>query len=161
VNKTGLIDWKKWPALSAGFGAMLCITLLALLDGLEGQALWLMAPFGATMVIVFGLPDAPLAQPKNVILGHLITAFIGIVVLKLFGVSAITLGLAVGLSVAAMLATKTTHPPAGANPIVIMLSGQGWGFLFSPVLIGAVLIVAIGWLYHRKLCARAYPKQWF
>ncbi|MBJ6907423.1 HPP family protein, partial [Vibrio cholerae] len=90
------------------------------------------------------VPNSPLAQPKNVIFGHLITAFIGVIFTQYIGVSAISLAVATGLAVSAMLITKTTHPPAGANPLLIMLSGQGWSFLFTPVLLGAVIIVLVG-----------------
>ncbi len=103
-----------------------------------------MAPFGATAVLVFGGPSSPLAQPKNVIFGHLITAFVGVFFTQYIGVSPVTLALATGIAVSAMLMTKTTHPPAGANPLLIMLSGQSWGFLITPVLLGAILIVLAG-----------------
>ncbi|CAB1261780.1 HPP family protein [Vibrio cholerae] len=109
-----------------------------------GNIVLLMAPFGATAVLVFGVPNSPLAQPKNVIFGHLITSFIGVIFTQYIGVSAISLAVATGLAVSAMLITKTTHPPAGANPLLIMLSGQGWSFLFTPVLLGAVAIVLVG-----------------
>ncbi len=135
---------KLFLPLFAGVGAALAIGLLSHLDASLAEMSLLMAPFGATVVIVFGLPDSPLAQPKNVILGHLITAFIGILFVQFIGVSAFTLAVATGLGVSVMLLTKTTHPPAGANPILIMLSGQSWMFLITPVLIGAVAIVIIG-----------------
>ena len=151
----------RWPSLVAGVGAMLCITILASLEQLNGATLWLMAPFGATMVILFGLPDSPLAQPKNIILGHILTTLVGLIILYFLGVSAGSLGLAVGLAVALMLATKTTHPPAGANPLVVMLSGQTWGFVVTPVAIGAIIIVLFGLVYHRWVCRRGYPKTWF
>jgi len=128
----------------AGIGASLAIGLLSYMEASLGDVALLMAPFGATAVLVFGVPDSPLAQPKNVILGHLITAFIGLVFVHYVGVTPLTLALATGLGVTAMLASKTTHPPAGANPILIMLSGQGWGFLITPVLMGAVIIVLVG-----------------
>ncbi|PKH87506.1 HPP family protein [Colwellia sp. Bg11-28] len=128
----------------AGFGAFLAIGLLSYMEASLGDVALLMAPFGATAVLVFGVPDSPLAQPKNVILGHFITAFIGVVFVQYVGVTPLTLALATGLGVTAMLASKTTHPPAGANPILIMLSAQGWGFLITPVLIGAVIIVLVG-----------------
>jgi CBS-domain-containing membrane protein len=113
-----------------------------------------MAPFGATTVLVFGVPDSPLAQPKNVIFGHLLTAIIGVAFTQYVGVTPLTLALATGLGVSVMLLTKTTHPPAGANPMLIMLAGQGWSFIFTPVLIGAVLIVLVGKSMHRV------QKQW-
>jgi len=130
--------------LLAGVGATLAIGILSFLDETLSEIALLMAPFGATVVIVFGLPNSPLAQPKNVILGHLITAFIGVFFVQFIGVTALTLAVATGIGVSAMLLTKTTHPPAGANPILIMLSAQTWTFLFSPVLVGAVVIVLVG-----------------
>lgn len=155
-----LLQQVRGPALIAGLGAMLCITTLASLEQLNSASLWLMAPFGATMVILFGLPDSPLAQPKNIIAGHILTTLIGLSVLQLFGVQPWSLGLAVGLSVALMLATGTTHPPAGANPLLVMLTGQSWSFLLTPVAVGALLIVLFGLIYHRGLCRRRYPTRW-
>ena len=105
-----------------------------------------MAPFGATAVLVFGVPASPLAQPKNVIFGHLITAIVGLTFISFVGVTPLTLALATGLGVSAMLLSKTTHPPAGANPLLIMMTGQSWSFLITPVLIGAVTIVLCGML---------------
>lgn len=128
----------------AGLGASVAIGLLSYMEANLGDVALLMAPFGATAVLVFGVPASPLAQPKNVILGHLITSFIGVVFTQYVGVTPLTLALATGLGVTAMLLSKTTHPPAGANPILIMLSDQSWGFLITPVLIGAVTIVFVG-----------------
>ncbi|KOO03170.1 HPP family protein [Vibrio nereis] len=128
----------------AGIGATLAIGLLSFLELSLSEVALIMAPFGATTVLVFGVPDSPLAQPKNVIFGHLITAIIGIAFTQYVGVTPLTLAIATGLGVSVMLLTKTTHPPAGANPMLIMLAGQSWSFLFTPVLIGAVLIVLVG-----------------
>ncbi|MCX9564270.1 HPP family protein [Vibrio cholerae] len=122
----------------------MAIGLLTFLDSTLTNVALLMAPFGATAVLVFGVPDSPLAQPKNVIFGHLITAFVGIFFTQFIGVSPLSLALATGIAVSAMLLTKTTHPPAGANPLLIMLAGQSWTFLVTPVLLGAVLIVLVG-----------------
>lgn len=130
--------------LIAGVGASIAIGLLSYLDATLKDTVLLMAPFGATAVLVFGLPESPLAQPKNVILGHLITAFIGVCFVQFVGVSPFSLAIATGLGVSGMMLTKTTHPPAGANPILIMLSGQSWLFLVTPVFIGAVVIVLVG-----------------
>ncbi|WP_299666828.1 HPP family protein [uncultured Psychromonas sp.] len=135
---------KLFLPLLAGIGASLAIGLLSYMDQNLSDVALLMAPFGATVVIVFGLPDSPLAQAKNVIFGHLITAFIGIFFVQFIGVSQFYLAIATGLGVSAMLLTKTTHPPAGANSILIMLSAQSWSFLVTLVLIGAVVIVLLG-----------------
>ncbi|MEW6997430.1 HPP family protein [Colwelliaceae bacterium BS250] len=131
-------------ALFAGFGASVAIGVLSYLDTDITSVALLMAPFGATTVLVFGVPESPLAQPKNVIFGHLITAFIGVFFVEYIGVTSLSLAIATGLAVSAMLLTKTTHPPAGANPLLIMLTGQSWGFLLTPVLFGAIVIVLVG-----------------
>lgn len=106
--------------------------------------IWLMAPFGATAVLVFGVPQSPLARPKNVIGGHMLTAMIGIVFSYYSADSAIMIGLAVGLAITLMMITKTIHPAAGANPILIIESSQSWDFLILPVLAGTVFIVLCG-----------------
>lgn len=147
-------------ALFAGIGAMCCITILSSLTE-HHNGHWLMAPFGATMVILFGLPSSPLAQPKNIVMGHILTATIGLIILNLIGFNEWSLGIAVGLSVFAMMITNTIHPPAGANPLVIMLAGEEWSFLIMPVALGAVLIVLIGFVYHRFFSKNQYPIKWF
>jgi len=138
-------------SVMAGLGAAIAIGLLAYLDTALPNIALIMAPFGASAVLVFGLPNSPLAQPKNVIFGHLITAFIGLIFVHFIGVTPLTLGLATGLGVTAMLVSKTTHPPAGANPLLIMLAGHtlSWFFLVTPVLIGAVVIVLAGKILQR------------
>ncbi len=131
-------------SILAGVGAAIAIGILGFSEHNLAHVALLMAPFGATTVLVFGVPDSPLAQPKNVIAGHMITAFIGVVFAQFVGVTPWSLALATGLAVSVMLLTKTTHPPAGANPILIMLTAQTWSFLVTPVLIGAVTIVLVG-----------------
>lgn len=135
----------------AGLGAAIAILILSLVSSSPLDLMALMAPFGATAVLVFGLPNSPLAQPKNVIFGHLITAFIGLLCLQLLGVTPLSLALATGLAVAGMMVTDTTHPPAGANPLLIMLTHQQWLFLLTPVLLGAIILVLTGKAYgHLK-----------
>jgi CBS-domain-containing membrane protein len=95
------------------------------------------------------VPASPLAQPKNVILGHFFTALIGVIFITYVGVQPWSLALATGLGVTTMLLTKTTHPPAGANPILIMLTGQSWSFLFTPVLLGSCVIVVLGLVFNK------------
>ncbi|OFC72031.1 HPP family protein [Alteromonas confluentis] len=131
-------------AILAGIGAFAAIALLAFSQQSLTDIALVMAPFGATTVLVFGLPESPLAQPKNVILGHLVTATVGILFAQYLDVTPLTLALATGIGVSAMLLTKTTHPPAGANPLLIMMTCQGWAFLITPVLIGVIVIVLVG-----------------
>ncbi|WP_246624575.1 HPP family protein [Oceanobacter mangrovi] len=155
INTSGLIT-----ALLAGMGAAACITALSYIGEL-GHGLWLMAPFGATMVILFGLPASPLAQPRNIVLGHLLTTAVGLGCLTLFGVHGWSLGLAVGLAVMLMMLTDTLHPPAGANPLLAMLTGASWHFLVTPVAVGVFTIVLFGYGYHRWVSGKPWPQRWF
>lgn len=148
--------------LLAGIGACIAIMILATLRDWQGVDLWLMAPFGATAVLVFGVPASPLAQPKNVIFGHLITSVIGLCFAHYVGVTPWSLALATGLGVFAMLATKTTHPPAGANPIFIMLLMPSWSFLINPVLAGSIVMVLVALLVNKgvnKLVNKAVNQE--
>lgn len=145
-------------AAVAGLGGFVTIFLLAELTAASG-ALLLIAPFGASCVLVFGLPQSPLAQPRNVIGGHLVSTAVGLAAFAVLGATPLAFGLGVGCAIAAMLLTKTTHPPAGADPIVVILAGASWPFLFMPVLAGAVAIVAIGVAFHRYGFGRTYPTR--
>jgi CBS-domain-containing membrane protein len=143
-------------ALLSGVGGFLAIYILSLLSSSLEVAL-LVAPFGASCVLVFALPQSPLAQPKNVIGGHLISAFIGICVFALMGAQPLSFALAVGLAIAAMQVTETLHPPAGADPIVVLFAGASWKFLLMPILIGTLIVVVVAALYHRLISRCRYP----
>jgi CBS-domain-containing membrane protein len=122
---------------------------------------WLMAPFGATAVLVFGLPDSPLAQPRNVIGGHLLTSLVGLVFLTALGPQWWSMALAVATAIAAMQMTRMVHPPAGANPLLIMATGASWSFLATPVLTGSVAIVLVALLCNNLAPERRYPMYWW
>jgi CBS-domain-containing membrane protein len=146
-------------ALIGSIGGFIAIALLALLTNLTSNA-WIMAPFGATCVLAFGLWDAPLSQPRNIIGGHLISTFVGLLCLHLFGRSIWVMAVGVGLAIGLMMLSKTTHPPAGADPLVVILSGSSWSFLFAPVLIGSVVIVVIALIINNLDKNRRYPTFW-
>lgn len=134
-------------AALAGLGGFITIFCLASLTAWL-ERLLLIAPFGASCVLVFALPDSPLAQPRNVIGGHLVATAVGLAALALFGHGPFALAAGVGLAIGAMALTKTVHPPAGADPIVVILAGASWPFLFTPVLAGAVFITLMGRAYR-------------
>jgi CBS-domain-containing membrane protein len=135
--------------LLSGIGAACSIGVLTYFTSIQSELILVMAPFGASAVLIFGAAKSPLAQPKNVIFGHMITATIGVLFVEFIAVTPFTLAIATGIAVSTMLLTNTTHPPAGANPLLIMLTGQSWGFLISPVLIGAIILVLIGKLFTK------------
>ena len=104
--------------------------------------------------------------PKNVLLGHLLCALIGIIFVTLFKITQdrtiffLTIGLAVGLSVMLMMALKITHPPAGGNTIVVMLTQDSFQFLIFPIMVGAVTIIIGGVIYNRFVLKKKYPLKW-
>ena len=135
----------------SAFGAFLCISALAYLNSFDESNLWLIPPFGASMVLVMAVHESPLAHPKNILFGHIISAFSGVFVFSVLGSSFISLGLAVGLAIFLMMATKTVHPPAGANPIIAILGAKGMGFILMPVAVGASFIVLFAIIYNKFL----------
>jgi len=107
------------------------------------------------MVLVMAVHESPLAHPKNVFFGHIISAFSGVFVFAIFGFSNLSVGLGVGLAIFLMMLTKTIHPPAGANPIIAILGTKGAGFIIIPVAAGAAFIVVFAITYN-KLLKRKY-----
>src|ERR1700733_15773879 len=103
--------------LLGGLGGFLAIGALALLSG-SLNVMLLLGSFGASCVLLFGYPDAPFAQPMNVIGGHVICTVIGLAALHWLGPQPWALALAVGCSIAAMMAARTVHPPAGSTPVI-------------------------------------------
>lgn len=139
----------------AGVGGAVAIAALGIAPE-SGPVTLLMAGFGATCVLVFALPTAPLSQPANVVGGHLVTTLAGLSVAGLLPVSWWSTALAVGAGIALMVALRVTHPPAGANPIVVMSGAVGWDFAIDPVLIGSIALVVVAMVFHR-LSGTAYP----
>ena len=136
-------------------GAFLCISILAYLNSFDEANLWLIPPFGASMVLVMAAHERPLAHPKNILFGHIISALSGVLVFLALGFSFITVGIAVGLAIFLMMSTKTVHPPAGANPIIAVIGGQGIDFVLMPVAVGASFIILFAIIYN-KLLNRKY-----
>ena len=154
-----------WPPLLAGVGAGVTILVLGyityesfLSDTIYG--LWLIASFGSTVVVVFGYPSNEFAQPKNIFFGHLLTTFVGIIFVTFFEVSFISLGLAVGIAVMLMIALNVTHPPAGGNPIAVMIGGVSFPFLIFPIMAGAITIIIGGIIYNSLILKKKYPITW-
>jgi CBS-domain-containing membrane protein len=143
-------------ALLSALGALIFISFLAFLDRSFEGMIWLIPPFGASMVLVMAVHESPLAKPKNILLGHILSALSGVIILYLIGDNFLALGIAVALAVFVMIVTDAIHPPAGANPIIVILTGQGISFVLFPVAVGAFMLVVFAYLYN-KLLKRNYP----
>ena len=146
-------------SLISGLGGFLAIASVALLTYFT-KSPFLMAPFGATCVLAFGVPNSPLAQPRNIIGGHIISTLVGFVCLFLLGNEWYSLALGVGLAICVMQLTRTTHPPAGADPIVVILGAKTLSFIINPVLLGAVVITIIALIFNNLSKERKYPTYW-
>jgi CBS-domain-containing membrane protein len=143
------------------FGAA-CGIALALAAAGPPLTPFLLASLGGTAVFLFGLTRAPAAQPRALFGGHLGGAFVGIACYQAFGESLPVYVLALVLALALMLVTRTVHPPAGANPILMVYVHADWLALWQPVLLGAgaLVLVAIVWSRLYPGLAR-YPMETF
>lgn len=139
-------------------GAFLGIATLAYLTSQDHP--FIAAPLGATAVLVFGVPDSPLAQPRNVIGGNLIAAIVCVTLMQLFGTSPWVMAAAVATTIKLMQLTRTVHPPAGAVALLGVLTQANWSYVFTPVLAGSIVIVFCTVLFNNTAPGRTYPKHW-
>jgi hypothetical protein len=118
------------------------------------------APFGATAVLVYGVPDSPLSQPRNIIGGNCIGAIVSILLTQYCGSEPWVIGLAVAMTLKLMKLTRTLHPPGGAIALVGVMSHASWNFLFAPALVGSLIIVLWTWIFNNLTPGRSYPRHW-
>lgn len=156
-------------AVRAGLGAMLGVGvaggfLLSPTVDLE-LGLYLIAPFGATSVLLFAAPNSPLAQPWSAFVGNTVAALVGVAVCLTTPDPAVRVALSVGLAIAAMIPLRAVHPPAGAVAMTAALNPEavqelGWRFALTPVAAGTAILVIAAVLYAR-LTGRVYPFRQF
>jgi len=148
-------------------GSFVGIGLIGLLNSqylVASDNLFLIGSFGASSVLVYGLINSPLAQPRNLIGGHVICAIIGVTIFKLFsGELWLACALAVSLSIVAMQITKTLHPPGGATALIAVTGGKkiaelGYMYVLSPVLTGVLILFAVALIFN-NLRHRNYPAK--
>lgn len=143
----------------AWLGGFLAISAVALLSNTYSVPL-VLGSFGASCVLVFGFPDVPFSQPRNVLGGHFLSSFVGLVCLTLFGATWWSVAIAVGTAISVMMLTRTTHPPAGSNPVIIYLTKPVWSFLLFPTVFGAIVLILVALLYNNFTRESRYPKYW-
>ena len=143
----------------AGIFSIITIGILTILTYKTSYGIFLIASFGSTMVLLYGYPESPFAQPKNIILGHFLTAFIGVIFLNFIPLPIfINIPFAVGFGVMFMILLKVTHPPAGGNPIIVIIGSVSFDYLLTPVLIGSIIVVMFGIIINKFLFKKEYPK---
>ena len=144
------------------WGAFLGVGFTALLAFLW-KCPMLLGPFGASAVLIYGAYKAPLAQPRNVLMGHFLAACIGVTVNDFFGATFWSIALGVSLALVLMVVTYSIHPPAGATAYVAVQTGGlgvGYMYILNPVILGAFILLLIGVIFN-KLGKRDYPTHWW
>ena len=153
------------PILAGAAGGSVAIGIMEALS-LTTEFPLMAIPFATSIVMVLGSPHAEPAQPRALIGGHIVSALVGLLMVKLCGPAPWAAALAVGFAMIAMHLTRTFHPPAGIDPLVVVVNNMSWGFLLAPVGIGAVLLAMFAFTWH-NLVARGpnrgdtWPTQWW
>ncbi len=144
----------------AGLFSIFTIGILTFLTYKTEFGIFLLASFGSSMVLLYGYPESPFAQPKNVFFGHLITTLVGLFFLNFIPLPLyIVIPMAVGFGVSLMILFNVTHPPAGGNPIIVVMGSVSFDYLFSPVITGSVLIIISAIIINRFILKKSYPNQ--
>lgn len=168
IYRETLIDYKEhfWSFLGAFTG----IGLIAFFQNMQlsrDENIFLIGSFGASSVLIYGAVNSPLAQPRNLIFGHLLSALIGVTVYKFLpDIIWLTAPLAVGLSIVIMQITKSLHPPGGATALIAVIGSDkikqlGYWYVFSPVLTGTFILVVVALVFNNMSINRRYPSTHF
>lgn len=166
IYKETLVDYKEhfWSFLGAFFG----IGLIAFLQSqylFKQENIFLIGSFGASCVLIYGAIQSPLAQPRNLVGGHVISALIGVTVFKIVpDIIWLSAPLAVAFSIVAMQYTKTLHPPGGATALIAVSStGKipelGYWYVLSPVLSGCLILLLVALVFNNMTKHRSYPNS--
>jgi len=144
----------------AALFSIITIGILTLLTYKTEFGIFLIASFGSSMVLLYGYPESPFAQPKNVFFGHLVTAVVGMFFLYLIPLPLfIIIPLAVGFGVGLMILLNVTHPPAGGNPIIVIMGSVSLDYLLSPIISGSIIILVFAIIINRFILKKSYPKS--
>lgn len=164
IYKETLVDYKE---IACSFiGAFLGIALIALFQSsllTKDENIFLIGSFGASSVLVYGAIQSPMAQPRNLVGGHVISAIIGVSVYKFLpDIIWLTAPLAVALSIVMMQITKTLHPPGGATALIAIIGSPkikelGYLYVLSPVLTGSLILFVVAFLFNNMTPNRKYP----
>jgi CBS-domain-containing membrane protein len=136
---------------------------IGLMEELSTRAAFplIFVPFATSIVLIMGSPATEAAQPRALIGGHLLATLVGLLVVKITGRGPLAAAFAVGLAMVAMHLTRSFHPPAGIDPLVIVVNDMSWGFLPAPVAIGVCLLAAMAFVWHNLVRRHSWPERWW
>ena len=144
----------------AGLFSIITIGILTLLTYKTEYGVFLIASFGSSMVLLYGYPESPFAQPKNVFFGHVLTAIVGMIFLYFIPLPLyLTIPFAVGFGVGFMILFNVTHPPAGGNPIIVIMGSVSVDYLLTPVISGSIIILIFAIIINRLILKKNYPSK--
>lgn len=141
-------------------GGMVAVGLMELLSARADYPL-VAIPFATSIVLVLGAPESAPARPRALVGGHFLATLVGLMVVKLTGPSPWAAALAVGLAMAAMHLSDTFHPPAGIDPLIVVVNDLPWYFLAAPITVGALLLLAFAFLWHNLIRRGSWPARWW
>ena len=145
-------------ALIAGIFSAFTIGVLTILTYKSAFGLFLAGSFGSSMVLLFGFPESPFAQPRNVFFGHLITALVGVIFVNFIPLPIyISIALAVGVGIFFMIVLNVVHPPAGGNPIMVIIGSVSYDYLIFPIISGCIIIILLAIMINKFLLKKNYP----
>tara|TARA_B100000287_G_scaffold248251_1_gene233363 strand:+ start:898 stop:1362 length:465 start_codon:yes stop_codon:yes gene_type:complete len=141
-----------------GLFSAITIGALTLLTYKTEYGIFLITSFGSSMVILYGYPESSFSQPKNIFFGHILTSIVGIIFLYLFPLPIyLLIPLAVGTSIFLMMLLNVVHPPAGANPIIVIMGSVSLDYLINPIIIGTLIVLIFGIILNRLILKKKYP----
>jgi len=155
--------WKLLGVAAGAAGAALAVAVMEMAS-FSTEFPLMMIPFATSIVLVMGSPDAEPAQPRALVGGHLVSTLVGLAVLQVAGAGPWAAAAAVGLAIVAMHLTRTFHPPAGIDPLVVVVHGMPWTFLLAPVGVGALMLAAFAFAWHNLIAGKdrtAWPARWW
>jgi CBS-domain-containing membrane protein len=145
-------------ALIAGFFSAITIGVLTILTYKSTLGYFIAGSFGSSMVLLFGFPESPFAQPKNVFFGHLCTALVGVIFVNFVPLPIyMNIALGVGAGVFFMILLNIVHPPAGGNPIMVIIGSASYDYLINPIIFGCIIILLLAILVNKFLLKKNYP----
>ena len=164
IYKETLVDYREklWSFIGAFFGIGI-IAFIQSFSFTKTENIFLIGSFGASSVLIYGAIQSPLAQPRNFIGGHLLSALIGVSIFKIFPNTIwISAPLAVSFSIIVMQYTKTLHPPGGATALIPIIGTEkitslGYSYVLSPVLTGVLILFVTALIFNNMTRNRSYP----
>jgi len=145
-------------ALLAGFFSTFTIGVLTVLTYKTALGLFLAGSFGSSMVLLFGFPESPFAQPRNVFFGHFVTTLVGVMFVNLMPLPIfINIAIAVGTGIFFMILLNVVHPPAGGNPVMVIIGSVSYDYLIFPIITVCFIIILLAIIINKFILKKNYP----